>query len=446
MMLTSSDTTHSNLATTPCLTSCHKSQHQTKTHSLHNAPAPAATTIYQTSTAMPAKKPKSLHDLLLETLDCVLSCLIVAPCVIAYWRGTWELIGVLIFPKSLPLSALCSFIIGGFGHMLFTLTQRFFIDNVHPDKHRLTYYVISRIYTFVFGFVCVNMWRGSWVLCDWLTSADSLIIICIVTLVAILFLIATRTVRNLGAAPYSVIMDHKSDYFEVETMFKVGGFHQPGLYVMDTLFSVFVIGSLVVIAWRGLWGIMDLTLYPDDKAKSAWGSLIIGYITVFFTFILHPLVRWICKRIRGLIKLVFCDLYYFSEFFGAVNAWRGIWNLLDVYLYPDNRILSYWLTHLIPFLILAALKCSNSILVRGVYIDADEPGGECVDIPINYVKLHFERERNKKRTAGQQIYSHQTNLIIKSPLGDKEAQCMLIEKSTKSDIKIQSGMDATQLV
>lgn len=115
-------------------------------------------------------------------------------------------------------------------------------------------------------------------------------------------------------------------------------------------------------------------------------------------------------------------------------------------IYADNRILSYWLTHLIPFLILAALKCSNSILVRGVYIDADEPGGESVDIPINYVKLHFERERNKKKTAAQQIYSHQTNLIIKSSTNDKEAQCMLIEKSTKSDIKIQSGMDATQLV
>lgn len=84
--------------------------------------------------------------------------------------------------------------------------------------------------------------------------------------------------------------------------------------------------------------------------------------------------------------------------------------------------------------------------MRGVYIDADEPGGECVDIPINYVKLHFERERNKKKTATQQIYSHQTNLIIKSSPNDKEAQCMLIEKSTKSDIKIQSGMDATQLV
>ncbi|XP_046807700.1 uncharacterized protein LOC111681394 [Lucilia cuprina] len=444
MMLTS-DTTHPNLSTAQCLTSCHKSQqhHQHPQQTLTFPPLQNAPATNHTTTS--TKKPRSLHDMLLETLDCVLSCLIVAPCVIAYWRGTWELIGVLIFPKSVPLSALCSFLIGGLGHMLFTLTQRFFIDNIHPDKHRLTFYVFSRFYTFIFGIVCVNMWRGSWVLCDWLTSADSLIIICVVTLVALLFLIATRTVRNLGAAPYSVIMDHKSDYFEVETMFKVGGFHQPGLYVMDTLFSVFVIGSLVVIAWRGLWGIMDLTLYPEDRARSAWGSLIMGYITVFFTLILHPLVRWVCKRIDGLMKLIFCDVYYFAEFFGAVNAWRGIWILLDVYLYPDNPILSYCLTHLIPFLILAALKCSNSILVRGVYIDADGPGGQCVDIPINYVKLHFERERTKKRNSNQIYSQSKPNLIIKSP-HDKEAQCVLIEKPTKSEIKIQSGMDATQLV
>lgn len=95
---------------------------------------------------------------------------------------------------------------------------------------------------------------------------------------------------------------------------------------------------------------------------------------------------------------------------------------------------------------MAALKCSNSILVRGVYIDADGPGGECVDIPINYVKLHFERERKKKTTAAQQLYSQQTNLHIKSSSNDKEAQCILIEKPTKSDKKIQSGMDVTQLV
>ncbi|XP_075153757.1 transmembrane protein fuseless [Haematobia irritans] len=441
MMLTSDSTDHKSLTadTEPCLSSFQQKPQIMSTQIVPATlpPAPMSTTVNT------KKKKRNSHDLLLEILDVLLSCFIVAPCVIAYWRGTWELLGVLLFPQNVPLSALCSFLIGGIGHLVFTLTQRYFIDNIHPDKHRLTYYVVSRCYTFVFGIVCVNMWRGAWVLCDWLTSATSLIIICIVTSVAILFLIATRTLRNLGAAPYSVIMDHKSDYFDVETMFKIPGFHQPGLYLMDTLFSIFVIGTLVVIAWRGLWGIMDLTLYPEEKAKSAWSSLIMGYVTVAFTFILHPIVRWICKRINGFFKLVFCDIYYFAEFFGAVNAWRGIWNLLDVYVYPDNLILSYWLTHVIPFLILAAFKCSNSILVRGVFIDADGEGGESVDIPIHYVRLHFERERNK-RTA--MVYNQKPpNLIIKSNL-DKDAQRVLIDKPAKEEITIQPNMDATQLV
>jgi len=50
---------------------------------------------------------------------------------------------------------------------------------------------------------------------------DSLIIVSVVTAIALVFLVATRTLRNLGAAPYTVTMDHKSDYFEVDTMFKI---------------------------------------------------------------------------------------------------------------------------------------------------------------------------------------------------------------------------------
>ncbi|XP_017099899.2 uncharacterized protein fusl [Drosophila bipectinata] len=380
---------------------------------------------------------KNLHELLLEFLDIMLSCLVVAPCVIAYWRGTWELMGVYLFPKSLPLSAMASFLIGGLGHFIFTVTQNFFKDYIHPDRRRLTYYIVSRLYTAVFGIVCVNMWRGAWLLCDWLTSVDSLIIVSVVTTIALIFLLATRTLRNLGAAPYTVTMDHKTDYFEVDTMFKIPGFHQPGLYVLDTLFSVFVIGSLVVIAWRGVWGIFDLLLFPRDRAKSAWGSLMIGYLTVFVTFLIHPLMRYVCRRISGILKLIICDIYYLMTFFGAVNAWRGIWNLLDVYLYPDDRLMSFWLTHIIPFLLLAAIKCSNSILVRGVFIDGEGVGADSVDIPINYVRLHFLRERQKKN-------AHQLSPTKPSPphyylkpehasLGlatekDKEAHSSLIEK------------------
>lgn len=43
------------------------------------------------------------------------------------------------------------------------------------------------------------------------------------------------------------------------------------------------------------------------------------------------------------------------------------------------------------------LNCSNSVLVRGVYIDAEEPAGQCVVFPIYYIRLFFQRERIKKQ-------------------------------------------------
>lgn len=43
------------------------------------------------------------------------------------------------------------------------------------------------------------------------------------------------------------------------------------------------------------------------------------------------------------------------------------------------------------------LNCSNSVLVRGIYVDAEEPGGQCVVFPIFYVRLFFQKERLKKQ-------------------------------------------------
>lgn len=47
--------------------------------------------------------------------------------------------------------------------------------------------------------------------------------------------------------------------------------------------------------------------------------------------------------------------------------------------------------------LLILLNCSNSVLVRGVYIDAEEPAGQCVIFPVYYIRLFFQKERNKKQ-------------------------------------------------
>lgn len=62
------------------------------------------------------------------------------------------------------------------------------------------------------------------------------------------------------------------------------------------------------------------------------------------------------------------------------------------------------------------LNCSNSVLVRGVYIDAEEPGGQCVIFPVYYIRLYFQKERNKKQRRKQDAEKavQQTELIESS--------------------------------
>jgi hypothetical protein len=59
--------------------------------------------------------------------------------------------------------------------------------------------------------------------------------------------------------------------------------------------------------------------------------------------------------------------------------------------------LSDWITHGVSLVLLILLNCSNSVLVRGVYIDAEEPAGQCVIFPVYYIRLFFQKERTKKQ-------------------------------------------------
>lgn len=82
------------------------------------------------------------------------------------------------------------------------------------------------------------------------------------------------------------------------------------------------------------------------------------------------------------------------------------------------------LSHGVSFIFLAMLNCSNSVLVRGVYIDAEEPAGQCVIFPVYYIRLFFQKERLKK----------QRRMLDAVEKGDQHV--ILLEKSEKSQPQI----------
>jgi len=49
--------------------------------------------------------------------------------------------------------------------------------------------------------------------------------------------------------------------------------------------------------------------------------------------------------------------------FAVISFWRGIWGLLDVYLFPDHYILSLWISVFLGVLILIATDYATKELL-----------------------------------------------------------------------------------
>lgn len=166
------------------------------------------------------KGSKRSHYVLLSVLDTLVSSLIVAPAVVGYWRGTWMIMDFYVFQHHPLYSSWVSFTIGAFGHIFFIFMERPLTRRVNPDVHRLEFYFVSRFYTLVYGFVCVNAWRGAWKMLDHYTGQEIWSVVA-TTMVSVIALAAMRTLRNISAPPFAIITDIYEGYFQVPTMFRV---------------------------------------------------------------------------------------------------------------------------------------------------------------------------------------------------------------------------------
>lgn len=161
----------------------------------------------------------TVHDAFLVLLDVLFSSVIAAPFVIAYWRGIWNVMQYILYPNDPLWSAIGSCFIGIIGHFIFFYLQEYLGRTFHPDKHRLTFMVVSRIYTAIYGFICVNGWRGPWAILD-LYSTPHVPTLIGITIVGTVLLMFFKGLRNISSTPFGVSTDHSKDYFVAPTMFK----------------------------------------------------------------------------------------------------------------------------------------------------------------------------------------------------------------------------------
>nr|CAD7414422.1 unnamed protein product [Timema poppensis] len=160
------------------------------------------------------------HYVWLSFIDTFFSVFVVGPLVITFWRGQWSLMDIYVCPAYPFESATISFLVGILGHYLLTILQRPLTLNLHPERHRLTFYVVSRLYTVYFGFSCVSFWRGAFLYLDIYTGTNIALVASSTALSAVALTIL-KTLRNISSPPFLVSMDSCQDYFQVQTMFRM---------------------------------------------------------------------------------------------------------------------------------------------------------------------------------------------------------------------------------
>ncbi|KAL3269666.1 hypothetical protein HHI36_008727, partial [Cryptolaemus montrouzieri] len=62
-----------------------------------------------------------------------------------------------------------------------------------------------------------------------------------------------------------------------------------------------------------------------------------------------------------------------------------------------RRELSCWLVYWVSLIFLILMGCSNSLLVRGVSIDAEEPGGDSMIFPCYFIRNLLAKQREEKK-------------------------------------------------
>ena len=190
---------------------------------------------------------------------------------------------------------------------------------------------------------------------------------------------------------------------------------QPGLswrFVLDTLFTIFIINTLVAFVLKGYWILFEVYMPadyddPDDLLRMSMTSFL-----VFFGVVIIPIIgQYELLRLNKNMqqKSTVCKVLL-QEIFLVIFSplpmlfWRGAYLLHQSFVTPDYHELYAWCSHVIGFLGVTAMLASTSMLPVGCVSDRDAFESVYGVFDYRYVRAFISKRRRHKhyRDAGKE--------------------------------------------
>ncbi|ELT98480.1 hypothetical protein CAPTEDRAFT_205595 [Capitella teleta] len=292
---------------------------------------------------------------LLFACDQLISAVWVAPLVVLFWRGIWDLLDAHFIPEHPAASAWS------------TLVEHF--KRWQIVQYSVAWILLCHFYSYIGAVLSVCHWRGVWEVLDIYTGTGPAgYAVSLVVGQVILWLL--RSSKCASAPPQILFADIGRDIFETPSRFGFQLDNNRMAYIGDHVFTSVVPSTAAVCVWRGFWGLADLYFHPESFKESAMLSLIIGYCVYALCMPLQAccnlLFREMIKlRSPTLSRIILEDFIILIGNFGAIHVWRGVRMGLNLVLLPNNVNASLLVGHFCSFILLSFTLTSDSVQARG---------------------------------------------------------------------------------
>jgi len=307
--------------------------------------------------------------------DFLWSGLVVAPLVVTYWRGTWDLLADLVYPPSSgdtsvepypiqkQLSGLVCYLLGVLVRIALDLIKEN-VGQFLAIKPKCLRKSLTWLFTTVYALAGVSFWRGVWFLMKMdigIGTITLLAVLCVSLTVLSIFGVS----RSLISSPLAISLDDQDEVFQ-RTIFFSKAADSTSWFIFDVIFINLVIRQLIVFCWWSLWS-LENQFFPQYLIRSeedilvSYDSLALGYAGAALCLILDKLIQNLTTTKLYIVKLK-STLVTLLAFFSSVNVWRGLWSLLNCYFLPNiDHDENYMIGHVVGLMALSLMMMASTI-------------------------------------------------------------------------------------
>jgi len=313
--------------------------------------------------------------------DFLWSGCVVAPLVVLYWRGTWDLLEDFIYPnrpdgpidEDVPQDEVAGLDRSTSGLICFSTSVciRILMDlsKFHIGEFLLgcsgpVRYFSGWLFNAITALAGVAFWRGVWFLFR-LDLEVATLTLAVVQICCVLTLVIMRIPKSLMASPLGIDLDNHEVTFTNGTFFRqipTDGWR----FIGDVIFTNLIVRQLIVLSWWSLWSLENTFFFyqtPEGEKEElvSYDSLLLGYALAMVSVGLSQFL--LDTKTTKLYVIRALDLFTtLVAFYASVNVWRGLWSFQTHYFLPSlQQDENYLISHLLGLAALSLLKVSNTI-------------------------------------------------------------------------------------